>query len=236
MSKVIEIKNLQKIYNADGKNPTTALREINLSVNKGDFVAIMGRSGSGKSSLMHIIGLLDQHFEGDYLLNGVSVRELSQSKLSDLRSSEIGFVFQQFNLLKRRTVMQNVLLPTVYRPATDDTERAKDAIKRVGLENRISHRTNELSGGQIQRVAVARALMMRPSLLLADEPTGNLDTKNTNSIMKLFKEINQQGTTIILITHEEDIAKYAGRTIRIRDGILQRKQNNENYQPFSRSR
>ena len=220
MSKVIEIKNLQKIYNADGKNPTTALREINLSVNKGDFVAIMGRSGSGKSSLMHIIGLLDQHFEGDYLLNGVSVRELSQSKLSDLRSSEIGFVFQQFNLLKRRTVMQNVLLPTVYRPATDDTERAKDAIKRVGLENRISHRTNELSGGQIQRVAIARALMMRPSLLLADEPTGNLDTKNTNSIMKLFKEINQQGTTIILITHEEDIAKYAGRTIRILDGNI----------------
>lgn len=220
MSKVIEIKNLQKIYNADGKNPTTALREINLSVNKGDFVAIMGRSGSGKSSLMHIIGLLDQHFEGDYLLNGVSVRELSQSKLSDLRSSEIGFVFQQFNLLKRRTVMQNVLLPTVYRPATDDTERAKEAIERVGLENRISHRTNELSGGQIQRVAVARALMMRPSLLLADEPTGNLDTKNTNSIMKLFKEINQQGTTIILITHEEDIAKYAGRTIRIRDGNI----------------
>ena len=220
MSKVIEIKNLQKIYNADGKNPTTALREINLSVNKGDFVAIMGRSGSGKSSLMHIIGLLDQHFEGDYLLNGASVRELSQSKLSDLRSSEIGFVFQQFNLLKRRTVMQNVLLPTVYRPATDDTERAKEAIKRVGLENRISHRTNELSGGQIQRVAVARALMMRPSLLLADEPTGNLDTKNTNSIMKLFKEINQQGTTIILITHEEDIAKYAGRTIRLLDGNI----------------
>ncbi|MFZ1243418.1 MAG: ABC transporter ATP-binding protein [Candidatus Saccharimonas sp.] len=220
MSKVIEIKNLQKIYNADGKNPTTALREINLSVNKGDFVAIMGRSGSGKSSLMHIIGLLDQHFEGDYLLNGVSVRELSQSKLSDLRSSEIGFVFQQFNLLKRRTVMQNVLLPTVYRPATDDTERAKEAIKRVGLENRISHRTNELSGGQIQRVAVARALMMRPSLLLADEPTGNLDTKNTNSIMKLFKEINQQGTTIIVITHEEDIAKYADRTIRLLDGNI----------------
>lgn len=220
MSKVIEIKNLQKIYNADGKNPTTALREINLSVNKGDFVAIMGRSGSGKSSLMHIIGLLDQHFEGDYLLNGVSVRELSQSKLSDLRSSEIGFVFQQFNLLKRRTVMQNVLLPTVYRPATDDTERAKEAIKRVGLENRISHRTNELSGGQIQRVAVARALMMRPSLLLADEPTGNLDTKSAGSIMKLFREVNEQGTTIVLITHEEDIARYADRTIRLRDGKI----------------
>lgn len=220
MNKVIDIKKLQKVYNADGKNPTTALREINFSVNKGDFVAIMGRSGSGKSSLMHIIGLLDQHFQGDYLLNGVSVRELSQGKLSDLRSSEIGFVFQQFNLLKRRTVLQNVLLPTVYRPNSDDIERAKDAIQRVGLESRINHRTNELSGGQIQRVAIARSLMMKPSLLLADEPTGNLDTKSADSIMKLFKEINRQGTTIILITHEEDIAKYADRTILISDGNI----------------
>ena len=220
MSKVIEIKNLQKIYDPEGKNPTTALRGINLSVNEGEFVAIMGRSGSGKSSLMHIIGLLDQHFEGDYLLNGVSVRELSQSKLSDLRSSEIGFVFQQFNLLKRRTVLQNVLLPTVYKPASDDTERAKEAIKRVGLESRITHRTNELSGGQIQRVAIARALMMKPSLLLADEPTGNLDTKSAGSIMKLFREVNEQGTTIVLITHEEDIARYADRTIRLHDGKI----------------
>ena len=221
MSKVIEIKNLQKIYNADGKNPTTALREINLSVNKGDFVAIMGRSGSGKSSLMHIIGLLDQHFEGDYLLNGVSVRELSQSKLSDLRSSEIGFVFQQFNLLKRRTVMQNVLLPTVYRPATDDTERAKDAIKRVGLENRISHRTNELSGGQIQRVAVARALMMRPSLLLADEPTGNLDPHNADEIMKLLQDINRRGTTVIVATHAKEIVdKLQKRVITLEEGRI----------------
>ena len=220
MSKVIEIKNLQKIYDPEGKNPTTVLRGINLSVNEGEFVAIMGRSGSGKSSFMHIIGLLDQHFEGEYLLNGVSVRELSQSSLSDLRSSEIGFVFQQFNLLKRRTVLQNVLLPTVYKPASDDTERAKEAIKRVGLESRITHRTNELSGGQIQRVAIARALMMKPSLLLADEPTGNLDTKSAGSIMKLFREVNEQGTTIVLITHEEDIARYADRTIRLRDGKI----------------
>ena len=163
---------------------------------------------------------VDQHFEGDFLLNGVSVRELNQSKLSDLRSSEIGFVFQQFNLLKRRTVLQNVLLPTVYRPAKDDVTRAKDAIKHVGLEDRISHRTNELSGGQIQRVAIARALMMKPSLLLADEPTGNLDAKSADSIMKLFKEINRLGTTIIVITHEEDIAKYADRTIRLLDGNI----------------
>lgn len=220
MSKVIEIKNLQKIYDPEGKNPTTALRGINLSINEGEFVAIMGRSGSGKSSFMHIIGLLDQHFEGEYLLNRVSVRELSQSSLSDLRSSEIGFVFQQFNLLKRRTVLQNVLLPTVYKPASDDTERAKEAIKRVGLESRITHRTNELSGGQIQRVAIARALMMKPSLLLADEPTGNLDTKSAGSIMKLFREVNEQGTTIVLITHEEDIARYADRTIRLHDGKI----------------
>ena len=220
MSKVIEIKNLQKIYDPEGKNPTTALRGINLSVNEGEFVAIMGRSGSGKSSFMHIIGLLDQHFEGEYLLNRVSVRELSQSSLSDLRSSEIGLVFQQFNLLKRRTVLQNVLLPTVYKPASDDTERAKEAIKRVGLESRITHRTNELSGGQIQRVAIARALMMKPSLLLADEPTGNLDTKSAGSIMKLFREVNEQGTTIVLITHEEDIARYADRTIRLHDGKI----------------
>lgn len=220
MSKVIEIKNLQKIYDPEGKNPTTALRGINLSVNEGEFVAIMGRSGSGKSSFMHIIGLLDQHFEGEYLLNRVSVRELSQSSLSDLRSSEIGFVFQQFNLLKRRTVLQNVLLPTVYKPASDDTERAKEAIKRVGLESRITHRTNELSGGQIQRVAIARALMMKPSLLLADEPTGNLDTKSAGSIMKLFREVNEQGTTIVLITHEEDIARYADRIIRLHDGKI----------------
>lgn len=220
MSKVIEIKNLQKIYDPEGKNPTTALRGINLSVNEGEFVAIMGRSGSGKSSFMHIIGLLDQHFEGEYLLNRVSVRELSQSSLSDLRSSEISFVFQQFNLLKRRTVLQNVLLPTVYKPASDDTERAKEAIKRVGLESRITHRTNELSGGQIQRVAIARALMMKPSLLLADEPTGNLDTKSAGSIMKLFREVNEQGTTIVLITHEEDIARYADRTIRLHDGKI----------------
>ena len=216
---MLVIKDLHKSYDT-GKSKLHVLKGINLTINEGEFVAIMGRSGSGKSSFMHIIGLLDQHFEGEYLLNRVSVRELSQSSLSDLRSSEIGFVFQQFNLLKRRTVLQNVLLPTVYKPTSDDTERAKEAIKRVGLESRITHRTNELSGGQIQRVAIARALMMKPSLLLADEPTGNLDTKSAGSIMKLFREVNEQGTTIVLITHEEDIARYADRTIRLHDGKI----------------
>lgn len=220
MNSAIKINNLRKVYGSSGKNPTTALKGINLIVEKGDFVAIMGRSGSGKSSLMHVIGLLDQHFEGQYTLNGTSVRNLSQSQLSDLRSSEIGFVFQQFNLLKRRTVLQNVLLPTVYNPGKDDKKRAIEAISRVGLKSRIDHRTNELSGGQIQRVAIARALMMSPTILLADEPTGNLDTKSGHIIMKLFKEINAQGTTIVLITHDDDIAAYAKRTIRLNDGEI----------------
>ena len=222
MYNVIDIKNLQKTYNANGKNPTTALSGINFVVNEGDFVAIMGRSGSGKSSLMHVIGLLDQHFEGDYLLNGVSVRELSQSKLSDLRSSEIGFVFQQFNLLKRRTVLQNVLLPTVYRPASDDIERAKEAIKRVGLESRIDHRTNELSGGQIQRVAIARALMMKPSLLLADEPTGNLDPATSEGIMNLLFEISGSGSAVLMATHNYTLLqKFPSRVIRCNKNTLE---------------
>lgn len=228
MSNAIEINKLSKVYGASGKNPTTALREIDLVVKKGDFLAIMGRSGSGKSSLMHVIGLLDQHFEGQYILNGTAVRDLSQSQLSDLRSSEIGFVFQQFNLLKRRTVLQNVLLPSVYNPGKDDKKRAIEAIKRVGLESRIDHRTNELSGGQIQRVAIARALMMSPTILLADEPTGNLDTKSGHIIMELFKEINAQGTTIVLITHDDDIADYAKKTIRLNDGQIMDGEKNEN--------
>lgn len=222
MSKVIEIKNLQKIYNADGKNPTTALREINLSVNKGDFVAIMGRSGSGKSSLMHIIGLLDQHFEGDYLLNGVSVRELSQSKLSDLRSSEIGFVFQQFNLLSRSTALDNVVLPAIY-AGIPKAEREKNGLKiltMVGLAERVNSHPNQLSGGQQQRVAIARALMNNPAIILADEPTGNLDTKSGHDVMNVLKDLNREGKTIILITHERDIAEQAKKIIILTDGKI----------------
>lgn len=228
MSNAIEIKNLSKIYDSSGSNPTVALQGVNLTIKKGDFIAIMGRSGSGKSSLMHIIGLLDRHFEGQYILNGTPVSDLSQGQLSDLRSLEIGFVFQQFNLLKRRTVLQNVLLPTVYNPGKGDKQRAIEAIKRVGLETRIDHRTNELSGGQTQRVAIARALMMSPTILLADEPTGNLDSSSSKTIMELFKEINAQGTTIVLITHDNDIAAYAKRVLHLDDGVIVKDKKNEN--------
>ena len=228
MHNPIEISNLSKTYGSTGKNPTVALRGIDFVVKKGEFVAIMGRSGSGKSSLMHIVGLLDQHFDGDYTLNGTPVCDLSQSQLSELRSAEIGFVFQQFNLLKRRTVLQNVLLPSVYNPGKGDKQRAIEAISRVGLESRIDHRTNELSGGQIQRVAIARALMMKPTILLADEPTGNLDTKSGLIIMDLFKEINAQGTTIVLITHDDEIAAYAQRTSRLNDGVIVNGEKDEN--------
>ena len=228
MSNAIEIKNLNKTYGSSGKNLTVALQNIDLTIEKGDFIAIMGRSGSGKSSLMHIIGLLDRHYEGQYILNGTSVSDLSSGQLSDLRGSEIGFVFQQFNLLKRRTVLQNVLLPTVYNPGKNDKQRAIEAIKRVGLETRINHRTNELSGGQIQRVAIARALMMNPTILLADEPTGNLDSSNSKTIMELFKEINEHGTTIVLITHDDDIAAYAKRVLRLNDGAIVKDKKNEN--------
>lgn len=228
MSNAIEIKNLSKTYGSSGKNLTVALQNIDLTIEKGDFIAIMGRSGSGKSSLMHIIGLLDRHYEGQYILNGTSVSDLYQGQLSDLRGSEIGFVFQQFNLLKRRTVLQNVLLPTVYNPGKNDKQRAIEAIKKVGLETRINHRTNELSGGQIQRVAIARALMMNPTILLADEPTGNLDSNNSKTIMELFKEINAHGTTIVLITHDDDIAAYAKRILRLNDGAIVKDKKNEN--------
>lgn len=217
-SPVIELTDIVKTYRTSANVETNALRGISLTINEGDFVAIMGASGSGKSSLMSIIGLLDRHFEGTYTLNGVRVTELSDNKLAELRSQRIGFIFQQFNLLKRTSVLENVLLPTTYKSSHDDERRALEAIKVVGLERYINNNTNQLSGGQMQRVAIARALMMNPSILLADEPTGNLDHATAHEIMDLFKEINEQGTTIVLITHEDDIAEYADRKLSLYDG------------------
>lgn len=220
MSPVIELVDVKKIYNPKKKAETIALKGVSLKVEKGDFLAIMGRSGSGKSSLMHIIGLLDQHFDGDYRLEGKSVRKLSSGKLADLRSTTIGFIFQQFNLLKRATVIDNVLLPTMYKSTKHDQQRAIKVLKQVGLGDFILHKSNELSGGQMQRVAVARALIMNPKIILADEPTGNLDTKTAHEIMNLFRKLNQASITIVVITHETDIAAFAKRTIHLQDGQI----------------
>ena len=219
---VIKLSDIKKVYKTSAGVETHALRGVSLDIREGDFVAIMGASGSGKSSLMSIIGLLDKHFEGTYTLNGQDVSELSDGKLSELRSESIGFIFQQFNLLKRTSVLENVLLPTTYRARPDDEIRALNAIKRVGLEKYVDNHTNQLSGGQMQRVAIARALMMNPSILLADEPTGNLDHKTAREIMELFREINQQGTTIVLITHEDDIAAYAKQRYELYDGLFKK--------------
>ncbi len=215
---VIELKDIQKTYRTSANVETQALKGVSMSVHRGEFVAIMGSSGSGKSSLMSIIGLLDRHFEGTYELDGQDITELSDNDLAEVRSQSIGFIFQQFNLLKRTTVLENVLLPTTYKSSSDDEHRALQAIKQVGLEKYINNHTNQLSGGQMQRVAIARALIMNPSILLADEPTGNLDHATAHEIMELFKAINRQGTTIVLITHEDDIAEYAGRKLSLYDG------------------
>lgn len=219
MIKTIEVKNLKKVY-ANTKVKTKALSGVDLVIEAGEFVAIMGPSGSGKSTLMHIIGLLDHRFEGGYALDGQDVSRLSNDKAAELRNAKIGFVFQQFNLLKRSTVLQNVLLPTIYRSTPNDELRAVETIKQVGLADRIDYKSNELSGGQIQRVAIARALMMKPSLLLADEPTGNLDSQTSHEIMEIFRSINRAGTTVILITHEDEIATYAKRIIKMKDGLI----------------
>lgn len=222
MHEVIRIENLTRFYTI-GEETVRALNGINLSIRKNEYVALMGPSGSGKSTLMNIIGCLDTPTSGEYFLNGPNVAQLSDSELAAIRNKEIGFVFQTFNLLPRLTALQNVALPLVYAgiPESERLKKAKEVLEQVGLGNRMTHKPNELSGGQRQRVAVARALVNHPSIILADEPTGNLDTKTSEEIMQLFDIIHQAGNTIVLVTHEEDIALRAKRVVRMRDGIVE---------------
>jgi putative ABC transport system ATP-binding protein len=216
---VIELKGIRKTY-VMGTEDVHALAGVDLSISRGDFVAITGPSGSGKSTLMHIMGLLDVPTEGAYLLEGSDVSRISRNQQASIRSKKIGFVFQQFTLLPKTNVLDNVLLPTVYGDIKKPVERAKELLERVGLSDRAHHLSNQLSGGQIQRVAVARALMMQPAVILADEPTGNLDKSSSLDIMRLFRGINAQGATVVLITHEPEMAAFARRVVALEDGAI----------------
>lgn len=229
MSKnVIEIELIEKNYQV-GTQVVRALRGVTTNILRGDYVAIMGPSGSGKSTLMNIIGALDTPSAGKYVLNGTDVSRLTDDRLAEIRNKEIGFVFQTFNLLHQYSALENVVLPLVYGGVqkAERYERGKMALDKVGLTDRMTHKPNELSGGQRQRVAVARALINNPSIILADEPTGNLDSKTSIDIMRLFDEIHAAGNTIILVTHEEDIAQHAHRILRLRDGEIERDERNE---------
>lgn len=222
MQPVIQLNNIRKNYFL-GKVVIEVLKGLSLSIQKNEFVALMGPSGSGKSTLMNIIGCLDSPTSGEYILAGQSVSGMTDNELADVRNKEIGFVFQQFNLLPRLTALENVALPLVYAGVSkkERTERAKEVLAMVNLADRSHHKPNELSGGQNQRVAIARALVNRPSIILADEPTGNLDSKTSNEIMAIFEQIHASGNTVVLVTHEEDIAAHARRIIRLRDGVIE---------------
>jgi putative ABC transport system ATP-binding protein len=219
---IIVVEDLWRTYDMGSEQQVQALRGVSLRIKRGEYVAIMGPSGSGKSTLMNLIGCLDTPSKGRYWLNGQLVSELDDDQLARIRNKEIGFVFQTFNLLARATSLHNVELPLIYNgtPAAARIARAKEALKDVGLESRMNHKPNELSGGQRQRVAVARALVNHPSIILADEPTGNLDSKTGNEIMALFDSLHAQGNTIVLVTHEPDIAEFAHRIVHIRDGQI----------------
>jgi putative ABC transport system ATP-binding protein len=220
---VIELTNITKMYDMGGAEEVHALQGVTLTIGKNEYVAIMGPSGSGKSTLMNIIGCLDTPTSGQYLFNGVNVSDMNDNELAKIRNKEIGFVFQTFNLLPRSDALHNVELPLIYGglPAAERKRRAKETLAHVQLGDRGHHKPNELSGGQRQRVAIARALVTRPSIILADEPTGNLDSKTGEEIMMLFEELHRQGNTIILVTHEADIAEHALRAIRLRDGKIE---------------
>ncbi len=219
---VIVVEDLWKTYDMGSEQQVQALRGVSLKIKHNEYVAIMGPSGSGKSTLMNLIGCLDTPSQGKYWLNGHVVSELNDDELARIRNREIGFVFQTFNLLARASALHNVELPLIYNgtPSAERLERAKAALKAVNLDSRMNHKPNELSGGQRQRVAIARALINRPSIILADEPTGNLDSKTGDEIMALFDELHSRGNTIILVTHEPDIAEYAHRVVHIRDGVI----------------
>ncbi len=225
---LLELKGIAKKYTIGTEN-VNALRSIDLSIFKGEYVALMGPSGSGKSTLMNIIGCLDTPSAGTYYLNGNEVSTMSDNDLAEIRNKEIGFIFQTFNLVPRSNALDNVALPLVYAGISkaDRNERATKALTDVGLQDRMTHKPNELSGGQRQRVAVARALVNNPSIILADEPTGNLDSKTSEEIMNLFEDIHKNGNTIIVVTHEEDIARHAHRIVRIKDGMIESDMQND---------
>lgn len=222
MKEIIRIEGVRKYYQV-GNQVVRALDDVSLSIRKNEYVAIMGPSGSGKSTMMNILGCLDTPTSGEYCLNGTNVSQMDDNELAQIRNKEIGFVFQSFNLLPRYTSVENVALPLIYAGVSkqERTSKAQEALESVGLGERMDHRPNELSGGQKQRVALARALINHPSIILADEPTGNLDTKTSIDIMHLFEEIYLQGNTVIVVTHEEDIAQHARRIIRLRDGRIE---------------
>ena len=217
---MLELENITKLYKA-GQTEIPALRGISCRIESGEMVSIIGPSGSGKSTLMNIIGCLDKPTSGRYRLDGTEVSELNDDQLAEIRNKKIGFVFQSFHLLSRTTALANVELPLIYGGASNRRQRALQVLESVGLAHRVTHRPSELAGGEQQRVAIARALVNNPSLILADEPTGNLDTRTSQKIMSIFKKLNEQGMTIVLVTHEPDIAAYTQRTIKLRDGQIE---------------
>ena len=233
-NEVINIKDIKKIYKV-GNQEVRALDGVDLHIGRNEYVAIMGPSGSGKSTMMNILGCLDSPSSGQYILNGTDVSSMADSQLAEVRNKEIGFIFQSFNLLPRYSALENVALPLIYSgdTRTERERRAEEALESVDLTDRMHHKPNELSGGQRQRVAVARALVNNPSMILADEPTGNLDTKTAVDIMKLFAKIHNKGNTIIVVTHEEDIARHAHRIIRLRDGKIESDEINHNPVKYS---